>query len=355
MKPGWLRVSLTLVVVSWISILVAGCADRINNLADDSRASHLLISDDLKEIGLRDEYVKRIFYTEHTCSNVQWISLYAEYTVPASFDWEYMLANAGKTMPEAYTVEVNRIMTAPPVNVARLIFIKDQLPLATIEVTQQVNAKMAIIIDDVGNNNKALNEALMIQQPITYAVLPQLAYSKKLADLFAKRGDLIILHQPMASVKGNDPGPGAITMDMTDQQMLSLLDENFSSIPYARGVNNHMGSAITADENKMRLILSQLQGKDMFFLDSVTGETVCGRIASEIGYPIYKRDVFLDNEHEKQYIYGQISQLMDIALERGWSIGIGHFHPITMQCIYEMLPEMDKKGIKLVYLNELPR
>ncbi len=355
MKTMRFCMSLSVRLIAVAILFISGCAPHITNLEQESHSSHLVIGKSLIQAGLDEDHIRKQLYTEHTYSGMQWISMYAQYTVAASFDLDGFPQRVIENIPSVYTVEVNWIPTAPTVNVVSLIFIKDQLPLATVEVTQQIRARMAIVIDDVGYNKKALSQALMTNQPITYAVLPYLAYSETLAKLLSDKGHLIILHQPMEATTDMDPGPGAIYMDMTDDQIRKLLDENLAMVPNIKGVNNHMGSAVTADKDKMRVILKHLQEKEMFFLDSVTGQTVCGIIADEIGYPIYKRDVFLDNKYEKQYINGQLAQLMQVALEKGWAIGIGHFNPVTMQCIYELLPELDEKEIKLVYLNELPR
>jgi len=224
-----------------------------------------------------------------------------------------------------------------------------------ITVSQKVLGELAFVIDDLGYNTKALDAALLIDRPITYAVLPQLAKSKFLAEKFNERGNLIILHQPMASKKGSDPGAGAIYSKMSEQEIKKLIEENLKTVPHAKGVNNHMGSLITSDEKIMTVVLGFLKQQKLFFLDSITSKTICRKVARRLGFPIYRRDVFIDNKKNKPYIKGQIDQLIKITLKHGKGIGIGHFFPITLQTILEKLPEIESKGIKLVYLNELPR
>lgn len=335
--------------------LCTGCAPRITNLTDQSRTAHSIILADLREAGLDDDYIKRVFYTEHTFGQKQWVHLSASYELPAQVDWHETVGSIGRLLPDEYTMQIHSTSNGEPRSEAAIVISKDELPVARIDIAQVVNGRIAIVIDDVGYNKKALHTALSIKRPVTYAVLPHLAYSQRLAATLSDAGYLIILHQPMEATKNLDTGPGAIMMDMTEQQIRETLEANLQSIPQARGVNNHMGSAVTADATLVRVILGQVNRSGLFFLDSVTGQTVCSTVAAEMGIPIYTRDVFLDNTHEKQYIDGQLNQLIDVAFNRGWAVGIGHFHPVTMETIHDKLDDFDRQGIKLVYLNELPR
>ncbi|MCD6459874.1 divergent polysaccharide deacetylase family protein [bacterium] len=342
--------------VLFLSIInLFGCAsDRINFIKESENA-HNLVYADILSAGLNDKFQTSLSYHQPLPPNNNYSKLTADYKIPPYMDFKNIMEKIGGSLPDEFFVEIYQAQQAPPLNKSIIAISKDDAVIAKLTVSQTLKGFMAIVIDDVGNNTKALKTALMIKRHITYAVLPKLKLTKKTADILHNEGYVLILHQPMASIKGIYPGPGSIEKDTPDEQIIALLKDNLSELPWAVGINNHMGSAITADEHKMEIILNYLKSNNLIFLDSVTGQSVCSDAASKINYPIYKRDVFIDNKADKNYINKQIDQLVRITEKYGQAVGIGHFKPLTMQCIYDRISDFDCKGIKLVYINELLR
>lgn len=219
------------------------------------------------------------------------------------------------------------------------------------------SAEVAMVIDDVANS--LINEELLFSLPreITLAILPKLDFSMYVSRKAARLGFDVILHLPLEPLNSKVyPGPGTITTDMTDDEVLKLLDENFKSVPDAIGVNNHMGSKATEERGLMRMISSELKDRGMFFLDSYTStSSVALQTALDAGLFSIKRDVFLDNRSDSEYIKGQISELIDTAKSRGHAVGIGHDRVMTLQVIKDSLPWFEREGIKLVRLSDLVR
>jgi polysaccharide deacetylase 2 family uncharacterized protein YibQ len=117
-----------------------------------------------------------------------------------------------------------------------------------------------------------------------------------------------------------------------------------------------MGSEFTEHAEKMRLVLTILKGRGLFFIDSVTSsESVGQRLAKEIGIKSGRRNVFLDNEQNDAYIRGQLKQAVNLAKKTGRAIAICHPHPITLQTLAAALPELKKQGITLVPASRLVR
>ena len=50
-------------------------------------------------------------------------------------------------------------------------------------------------------------------------------------------------------------GPGAILSSLTDEEIRERMEEAIDSVPYAVGINNHMGSKVTGDERVMSIVL----------------------------------------------------------------------------------------------------
>ena len=209
-------------------------------------------------------------------------------------------------------------------------------------------AQLIFVFDDGGQNLEHLKKFLELPFPITVAVLPQITHSVESANLVRKSGNEVILHQPMQSVNENiNPGPGAITPDMTDEQIISQLFVNINQIAPIAGMNNHEGSGITADADKMALILQMASENGIYFLDSRTNvETQVPYVAHELGYPWYERNIFLDNEKTRQNALSELKKGLALANKNGSVIMIGHiwsadFLPALLQEVY---PELVQKG-----------
>ena len=75
----------------------------------------------------------------------------------------------------------------------------------------QANAhtnKVAIVIDDFGNNMKGTNQMLSLPIPLTVAVMPFLPSTKEDAIVAHKKGHEVIIHMPMEPIKGKKNGLG---------------------------------------------------------------------------------------------------------------------------------------------------
>lgn len=214
-------------------------------------------------------------------------------------------------------------------------------------------ARCAIIVDDMGLAMKAARELGSINADITFAVLPENPDSQSVARYLHGKGREILLHLPMQG-NGKDPGPGAIYKDMTPSQIIETVKRSLEAIPSISGVNNHMGSLITADEAIMRLVLSEVKERKLFFIDSLTtNKSICGPVAHDLGVPIVARDIFLDNERSSAYISSQIDQLVKTALKHSTAVAICHPYPETIAVLKKEIPRLKRRGVEVVRVSAL--
>lgn len=219
---------------------------------------------------------------------------------------------------------------------------------------QDVQARVAIIIDDAGHNLKPMQSLLALPVRFDIAILPRLKYSKEIANQLHQAGFEIMLHQPMEPKNSQiDPGPGAIYATMTAEQIENVLEENFKSIPHLVGLNNHMGSKATSNQNVMEAVLKTALTHNLFFIDSVTARSKVKEAAEVVGVSILSRDIFLDNDKDPELIKRQMQKLKKIALRDGSAIGIGHFFPVTIDAIAEVLPDYQESGVLIVPVSQL--
>ena len=215
---------------------------------------------------------------------------------------------------------------------------------------------VAIIVDDMGNSKHEAELLLEIGVPLTFAIIPGLANVREVAESAHRNGREVIVHIPMEpkGVQGKPFEKNGLLLNMGDESIKKRLREYIDSVPYAIGANNHMGSRFTEDRGKMRIVLSLLKEKRMFFIDSKTTPASVGDgLASEMGVPTASRTVFLDNEEDIGAIKTQIDKLAGIARKTGGAIGICHPHKATIKALSTTLPVLMSEGITLVYASEL--
>lgn len=221
-------------------------------------------------------------------------------------------------------------------------------------------AYIALVIDDLGNQEEGTDELLTLGIPITVAVMPFRPFSKKDAEEAHKRGMEVILHVPMEPVKGKPEwlGPKGITTQLSNEQIWERLQEGLNEIPHVVGMNNHMGSKAMADQRVVTVLLEFAKDKKLFFLDSkTTMKSAASQIAKDLEVCYFERDVFLDHVKHKKEIRKSLEELGDIALNRGYAIGIGHVGEqggkITMEQIKSMIPILEKRGIQFIHLSQI--
>ncbi len=215
--------------------------------------------------------------------------------------------------------------------------------------------RVAIVIDDLGYNRNNLSLIYGIKEPLTLAILPNLPYTEGIVQEAREKGCEIILHLPLESSRENAPMEAStIRIGMKKSEVLERLRSAINDVPTLRGVSNHMGSRITADKGVMGIIFSELKKKKLYFLDTlVTDKSVCSQAAKEAGVKFAKRNVYLDNISDAEYIRNQFRLLMKKTKKTGFAIGVGHDRPLTIEVLAEEMPIAEKEGIKFVFVSEM--
>ena len=118
------------------------------------------------------------------------------------------------------------------------------------------------------------------------------------------------------------------------------------------GINNHMGSKLTADSSRMEVVMQELRKRDVLFLDSKTSaRSVAGDIAGDHGVPNTTRDIFLDNVIDVDAIKRQLLRAEQVARSIGSAVAIGHPHDATIEALREWLPNMEARGFALAPIS----
>jgi polysaccharide deacetylase 2 family uncharacterized protein YibQ len=213
----------------------------------------------------------------------------------------------------------------------------------------------SIIIDDVGNNLEYGQEIINLPATLTISILPKTVFAKDLARLAAKNNKEVMLHLPMQSVEHLQHSPGTLDLHMTRNEFREQLRRNLNSVPYIRGVNNHMGSLLTRHPGHMTWLMDELsQRGGLYFIDSkTTSKSIAEKIAVEYKIPSLSRDFFLDPDHEKATLRKQFDRCIQKVNQRGYALAIAHPYPQTIKFLKAHLDELHEHGIKLIPVSKL--
>jgi polysaccharide deacetylase 2 family uncharacterized protein YibQ len=230
-------------------------------------------------------------------------------------------------------------------------------PAPSDQGAKKQHGMVAVIIDDIGFDMKALRDLTDIPAPIAFSVLPYSPHRADAIEFLHARNKEILLHLPMEphGYPEQSPGKGALMASMDEDQIVRQLKENLAAVPYASGVNNHMGSLFMEDTARLKKVMVELKKQGMFFIDSRTSPGTTGRTAaSQTGIPFAERDIFID--HEKGY---QAAKTALRSVSRHQATGdnkplllIGHPYKDTIRAIKDILPEWHKEGIHVVSVKK---
>ena len=331
---------------------------------------HTLVSGSLILAGLHPEDILREETLDRHEGSLLWSEYQSEVLVADHFPLEGWLDGLANSLERAgarlhhsegdnyHFIEVTYAVSGrdSPVPVESLKVRVRPSPEKMLRNISAENPRAAIVIDDLGQNPAHIRRLSDMGIPMTVSILPHLPYSRSTALRAAEANMEILLHLPMEPFDFPEkrPGPGALLVEMTDGEMREQLLKNFDVVPGAVGVNNHMGSRLTADGRAMEILMKELKKRGLLFLDSKTSpRSLAFDTAYQYNIPVAERDIFLDAFDDPAFIEGQTRKLMAAARRRGVAIGIGHPYDSTLEVLDRMKEEILASGIEWVHLSEL--
>jgi uncharacterized protein len=219
--------------------------------------------------------------------------------------------------------------------------------------------KAAIIIDDFGGCTGGAEKFLEGEIPITVAVMPFTDHSTEHAVWAHKNGFEVMIHLPMQPIRGKRSwlGPKPITIDLSTNEVKQRVYDAIKDVPYAKGLNNHMGSLAVADEHIVQAIVEVAKEKNLFIVDSGTSpDSKFPEITKKLGVPLIKRDVFLDDILSTSHVRKQMEKLAKVTELKGQGLAIGHVGIKGEACsagVWQSMDMFKKRNIKIVPVSDL--
>ena len=216
-------------------------------------------------------------------------------------------------------------------------------------------SKLAIVIDDVGYHLKEDAAIFAMPREISVAIIPAAPYARARNQEAKSQGRDILIHMPMQPVSAVKIEDGGLHLGMSAAQVNDRVNTAKNIVRAAIGMNNHRGSAATADPQLMTYLMTALQEKHLFFLDSRTiGKSVAGKIAKEQGVRSLDRHIFLDDSNEFADVQRQFKAAIHYARKHGSAIAIGHPRQNTIAVLQAGLRNLPE-DIQLVGMGNLWR
>lgn len=216
------------------------------------------------------------------------------------------------------------------------------------------DARLAIIIDDIGYNQSQSERAARLNGAYTLSVLPFTPHGVSSAQLAHSQGKELMLHLPMSTINNMPMGRGGLVSGMDKAAFLATVHQDLGNIPHIQGVNNHMGSRLTQEAEPMQWLMEELRPRGLYFVDSRTSaQTKALDIANHYRVPSLKRDVFLDDINDSKAIEYQLNRAIQFAKQRGAAVAIGHPYPATLTVLERAQPLLIQEGVTLVYVSQL--
>ena len=214
--------------------------------------------------------------------------------------------------------------------------------ISTLLVCQAASAgKLAIVIDDFGYRPKEESQVLQMPAAISVAVLPDATHAHEMAVKAHQTGHEVLIHLPMAPLSKQPLEKNTLTPDMSSAEIARIIQLAANHVPYAVGLNNHMGSKMTSSLPGMIKVMQVLSHYNYYFLDSMTiGNSQSVKAAQGTGVKVLKRRVFLDDTQNEADIRQQFLRAVKLAERDGSAIAIGHPHPTTVRVLQQMLPHL---------------
>jgi len=220
---------------------------------------------------------------------------------------------------------------------------------------------LAIVIDDVGRELELFDKLLDLRFRLTFSVLPNSIYAAGVQQRLTadhRRPREVLLHLPMEpldpkAMAGVDADEDFLLASDSPEQLRAKLEAAIARVPTAVGINNHMGSRLTAMPEAMATLMPVLRERQLYFLDSRTNpETVAAAQAQAAGVPSISRKVFLDHDPDREAIRAALRQAADHARDQP-TVAIAHPSLDLVEILREELPKIQAQGVAIYPLSQV--
>jgi uncharacterized protein len=211
------------------------------------------------------------------------------------------------------------------------------------------------VIGGLGVGAAKTTDAIMKLPPaVTLAFTPYGSDPGKLAERARAQRHEILLQIPMEpyDYPDNDPGPQTLLATLGAEQNLDRLYWHLGRLQGYAAIANFMGARFVATDSAMQPIIREAAKRGLgYFDDGSAPRSVAGALATGQSLPFAKGDVTIDAVPTSAEIDHALSDLENLAKERGVAIGTASALPISIERIGLWIKALEGRGIMLVPLT----
>jgi polysaccharide deacetylase 2 family uncharacterized protein YibQ len=316
---------------------------------NETDAKHVsqLVLETLAEYGIQDKWIakKKSYFEVSVPTSLQLYDLYASISEHLEEEGAQVLKCTGDQQNEKIDLIVGKNNKAG-----------NRFLLVWRPVHPAMAGVAAIIIDDFGYGyDNVVKEFILFPKAITLSVIPGLKESQQIAREAQLAQKEVLIHMPMEPLEEKYSDEGYTLLTGQDPGLVRLrIRRACADLPMAVGMNNHQGSKATADEELMKVALSEMKAAGKFFIDSRTNsKSVALSVARSLRLRAAENQVFLDVEDDEGFIAEQLKKMADLAASRGKVIAIGHVRKKTLSVLKSELPTLEARGIEFVFVSQV--
>jgi len=225
----------------------------------------------------------------------------------------------------------------------------------------EAEGHLAIVIDDVGRELDLFEKLLALRFQLSFSVLPGAIFADGVQQRLSaddRRPREILLHVPMEpfdpeAMGGIEAEEQFLLASDSRAELQAKLRAAIERVPSAVGVNNHMGSRLTAQRKAMAALMPVLREHELYFLDSRTHpKTVAATAATAAGVPTISRKVFLDHDPSPEAIRASLDEAASYAREQP-TVAIAHPSVELIEVLRDELPRLHVQGVAVYPVSRL--
>ncbi|MGU0161727.1 divergent polysaccharide deacetylase family protein [Escherichia coli] len=145
-------------------------------------------------------------------------------------------------------------------------------------------------------------------------------------------GHEVLIHLPMAPLSKQPLEKNTLRPEMSSDEIERIIRSAVNNVPYAVGINNHMGSKMTSNLFGMQSDAGAGALQSLLPRQRNHRYIQAMRAAQGTGVKVIERKVFLDDSQNEADIRVQFNRAIDLARRNGSTIAIGHPHPQRYAC-----------------------
>ena len=152
----------------------------------------------------------------------------------------------------------------------------------------------------------------------------------------------------------SDPGPFALQVDLQQTENIDRLRYVLSVSMGNVGLLQMMGTRFVSSPKALEPILKEIQSRGLLMIDDgLTKKSQIVNIASKIGLPRARSDLFLDLDASRSSIINKLAELEAIAKKNKSALGIAQPLPNSISLIMNWAETLEKKGLVLAPISAI--